>query len=89
VVWGVKGATRGDLFARPEMDGEAFDPEGETAVVAWGVSNSRGGGNFVSSWDAPFPFGQDHPAEMVAEFRLRIIACSASDANAWKAGGKE
>ena len=49
MVVGVKRAPRGILLASSEMGGEALDPEGETAVVAWSVSGQRRSGEFMSS----------------------------------------
>ena len=40
----------------------------------------------MGSWDAPLSLGLDHPSKMVSETRFRCVACSTSDANAWRGG---
>jgi hypothetical protein len=86
-VRGVKGAAGGGLFARPVMDGEAFQPEGEAAVVTRRVAGQGESGEFMSPRDAPLPFQADHSSEMVPQSRFVGVTGAACDADAGMDGG--
>ena len=66
-VWGVKGAAGGNLLAGPVMNGKAFQPEGETAIVTRRVAGQGESGEFMGPRDAPMPFQADHSSEMVSQ----------------------
>ena len=62
-VGGVEGAAGGNLLARPEMNGEAFQPEGETAMATRRVTGQGESGKFVGSRDTLLLFQADHSSK--------------------------
>ena len=89
VLMGLKGTTRGNLFASSEMSRETFKPKEKTTTVTRRVTRQREGSELVSSWEAPLPLQTNHPSEVVPKPWLVCVACAACDANAEIDGGRE